>query len=288
MNESPEELASLYVLDQLDADERGAFEARLLREPQLASLTRDLEAGLACGVRTLPPHEPPAAVLERIEQRLDALPGQGPGWKPHSIPGRRSQPPTPRHQTWTAWAGWGLAAVVAVSLATLAVQSVRHPSTQPVFVVVGMDANRNTFADLPQSVASAKDADARFIQLASLAENFLKNPGTAPVPVNVAPDGNRGYALFDPGSQQGFIAIEKLPALVENQRYHLWVIDASASRVRDAGLLPSTGLNHGLYSFVLDPAEVIKSGRPNFFVTVEENGESTKPRGKVVLGNGSF
>ena len=45
-------------------------------------------------------------------------------------------------------AQWGIAAVITVSLATLAIQSLRAPS-RPVFVVVGLDANRNTFAELP-------------------------------------------------------------------------------------------------------------------------------------------
>ena len=291
MNDSSNELASLYMLDQLDAGERAAFEARLLREPELSTVIRALEAGLACGIHALTPREPPTALLDRIEQQLDALPGQGPGWKPHPISRSRNQPAAPRRRTRTVWAGWGIAAIITLSLATLAVQSIRRPSTQPVFVLIGMDANRNTFTKLPQSGASPQDADARFIQLASLAENFLKYPNAAPIPTTSTPGENRGYALFDPGSQQGFIAIEHLPPLTENQRYHLWIITASTDRVRDAGILPTTGLNRSLCSFVLEPTEGTKPEHPNFFITVEENGnarELAEPRGKVVLGNRSF
>ena len=46
MNESLEETASLYVLDQLDPRERTAFEARLFREPKLAALRPKLEAAM--------------------------------------------------------------------------------------------------------------------------------------------------------------------------------------------------------------------------------------------------
>jgi anti-sigma-K factor RskA len=280
MNDSSDNLAGLYVLDQLDDRERAAFEARLLREPELAVTVRELEAGLARGIRTLPPVAPTTDLLGRIEERID---------RSTLVP--LTANPFPR-RPWTMWAGWGIAAVIAVSLATLAIQSVRHAGAQPVFVVVGLDANRNTFAELPQTAAT-KDLDARFIQLASLANNYWSNPAALPVQTQSATGTNRGYALFDPASQQGFIAIEQLPALTENQRYHLWVADASTGRVRDAGTLPLAGLNRGLYSFTLDAVagDAAKSSRPQLFVTAEDAGTPAppdQPRGKVVLGQRTF
>ena len=277
MNEPLEELAELYVLDQLDHGERAAFEARLLREPELAALVRDLESGLARGVRALPPREPPADLLDRIDGQIDALRATATASEAAVVPFFR----------WAAFARWGLAAVIAVSLATLAVQSLRPSVTHPVIVFVGLDANRNTFAELPlQNLA--KDPDARFIQLASLAENYWGKPGDLPVRPDTASGGNRGYALFDPGSRQGFIAIEQLPVAAANQRYHLWLVDSSTSRISDAGVLPLAGMNRGLYSFALGPVEGPKSDRPNFFITVEENSgetQASQPRGKVVLGH---
>ena len=276
MNDSPEDLACLYVLDQLEPGERAAFETRLLPEPGLAALVRDLESGLARGVRALPRHEPPAGTLDRIEGRIDALRALA------AVP-----PPAARAGRWVTFARWGLAATIAVSLATLALQSLRSSAARPVIVFVGLNPDRNTFAELPLRV-SARDPDARFIQLASLAENFWEKPGTMPVKPAPASSDNRGYALFDPGSRQGFIAIEQLPVIAETQRYHLWIVDPSTAQVQDAGILPLGGMNRGLYSFTLGPGGGPKSSRPNFFITVEKNGAASppaRPQGKVVLGH---
>lgn len=270
MNESPEDLACRYVFDQLDDRERAAFEARLLREPGLATLVRDLEAGLARGVRALPPHEPPAGLLARIEGRIDGL-------RPPAAA------PSPRRTPWAAIARWGVAAVITVSLATLAVQSLRRAPAQPVIVLVGLDQNRSTFAELPLPPAG-RDPDARFIQLAALAENFWKKPGDLPLKPETG--ANSGYALFDPGSRQGFIAIERLPVVAESQRYHLWILDPATARVHDAGILPLGGMSRGLYSFALGSDDSPPTTRPDFFITVEEKSapQPARPQGKVVLG----
>lgn len=278
MNPQLEELASLYVLDQLADPDRAAFEARLLREPELAALVRDLEAGLARGVRSLPPAEPPADLLARIEERIETLTAARSG----PAPTRRTNP-----WLWLPLARWGVAAVIAVSLATLAVQSLRHSPDRPMLVLVGLEADQNTFTELPLR-GSAKDVDSRFMQLASLAENYWKKPGDLPVQPPAAAGDSRGYALFDPGSMHGFIAIEQLPAIAENQTYHLWIVDPATGQVHDAGILPLTGTTRGLYSFTLGPSDRPESTRPNFFITVEDVDAITrpaKPRGQVVLGS---
>ncbi len=281
MNPQLEDLASLYVLDQLTGPERADFEARLLREPELAALVHDLEAGLARGVRSLPPAEPPAALLARIEGRIDALTADRPG----PARARRTNP-----WRWLPFARWGVAAVIVASLATLAVQSLRHSADRPMIVLVGLDADKNTFTELPLR-GSAKDVDSRFMQLASLAENYWKEPGDVPAKPPPAAGDSRGYALFDPGSMHGFIAIEQLPAITGNQSYHLWIVDPANGRVYDAGILPLIGTTRGLYSFTLGPADSPKSTRPNFFITAEDVDAITRParpRGKVVLGSRSI
>jgi anti-sigma-K factor RskA len=274
MNNSTEDLATLYVLDQLDGRDRAAFETRLLRDPALAAQVRDLEIGLAGGIQSLPPREPPAGLFARIEEQLE---------KPAPLSAR----PAPATFHWPTFARWGLAAVIAVSLATLAVQSLRPSAAQPVFVFVGLDAGRTTFAELPLK-NGAKDADARFMQLATLAENFWTKPANQPVKTSTPTGDSHGYALFDPGSRQGFIAIERLPVLAENQRYHLWIVDPANGRIHDAGSLPLAGMNRGLYSFTLGVEAGLETNRPGFFITVEDNAAappSGQPRGRVVLGH---
>lgn len=287
MNSQLEELATLYVLDQLTAAERTAFEARLLREPALAALVRELETTLARSIHALPPTPPPADLLARIETRIensaDLAPAAPHADAPDSAARARSRTFNFRFPAGAAGLfRWGLAAVIAVSLATIAVQSLRRPSS-PLVVVVGLDAHGSTVAELPFQ-PSARDPDARFIQLASLAEQFWASPDQLPLKRPAASVANRGYALFDPASQQGFIAIEQLPALAPAQRYHLWTVDTASGTVRDAGVLPLTANTRGLYSFSLADSADGKRGELKLFVTVEDVASPAQPRGKVVLG----
>jgi anti-sigma-K factor RskA len=281
MNDHLEELASLYVLDQLDASERAAFEARLALDPELAALVHDLESTLARRIRALPQRQPPTALLAHIEHRLDQLPATTAADAP--APSPISHLPSP-----AGFAGllrWGLAAVIALGVATIAVQNLRHASPAPVVIFVTLDAQRSTATELPLR-ENPRDTDARFMQLASLAEQFWDKPDRLPIPTAATAGQNRGYALFDPGSKQGFIGIEQLPAIATGQRYHLWMVDTASGVVRDAGVLPLADTNRGLYSFSLATADAAKSGRLNFFITAEENAAPTpsQPRGKVVLG----
>lgn len=278
MNEQLEELACLYVLDQLDAPERAAFEIRLLNDPALAAFVRELEATLSAGIHALPRSNPPSSILERVEARIS-----------ESI--TTTKPATRARRTgtvtWVSFARWGIAAAIALSLTTLAVQSLRQSSASPMIVFVGLDSNRNTFVELPLQ-SPAADPDARFIQLASLAEKLWEKPGDLPVQSNLTLTGGRGYALIDPRSLQGFIAVEQLPPIAVNQQYHLWVLDPESGQIRDAGALPLSGSSSGLYSFMLGSTDDPQSTRPNIFITVEEVGEQSlpaQPQGKVVLGN---
>lgn len=277
MTNENEELACLYVLDQLDHEERARFEARLLREPDLAEFVRNLDPLLARGIDSLPRLEPPEGTLARIEARLDWM-----------RVGERAAPArtvTGTDFNWLAFARWGIASVIAVSLATLAVQSLRtDPPIRPVVVFVALDQNRNTIAEVPLKT-NGSDPDARFMQLALLAEDFWKRPTERPVALQAA--GDRAYALFDRTSRQGFIAIEQLPAVSGDLRYHLWILGTKDQAPIDAGELPMEGRNRGFYSFSLDPGTLPETGRLEFFVTVEPASQSPTsegPQGRVVLG----
>jgi anti-sigma-K factor RskA len=283
MTHETEELACLYVLDQLDDDERARFEARLLREPELAAFVRSLDPLLAGGIDSLPRLEPPAGTLDRIEARLD--------WMRlgERAAEARARPASRRRFDWSIFARWGLASVIAVSLATLAVQSVRNgPTGAPVVVFVGLDQDRNTIAEVPLQT-NGTDPDARFMQLALLAKDFWQKPAARPVAARSA--GDRAYALFDPASRQGFIAVEQLPPAPGGSRYHLWVLCTESRTPIDAGELPLDDANRGFYSFSLAPEKSPASERLEFFITVEpasDSPTSAKPQGKVVLGRTSI
>lgn len=268
MNDADRDLATQYVLDQLEPRERTLFEARVLAEPELAALVDEIEEALAQTVQNLPGRTPPAALFDRIEARLDSAP----------VGAAVATSAAPRG--WAAYLGWGLAATIAVSLAILAAQTFR-PRPQSVVVVVGLDADRSTLRQLTLD-AKSPDTDARFIQLAALAQDLWQKPRSP------ASGGHRGYALFDPTSHQGFIAIEQLPPPPSQQRYCLWLVDPATGQVRPAGTLPVSSAERGLFSFAVDPADVPQSNRLNFFLTLEEATSPPapqRPQGRVVLGS---
>jgi anti-sigma-K factor RskA len=278
MNAQLEELACLYVLDRLDARERAAFEARLPLDPELSAVTREIEASLARRIHALPRHEPPADMLARIEARIDGLRA-----------GETRRPSRSILPLWASVARWGIAAVIAVGVGIVAVQSLRRApaaAARSYLIVVGLDSLRSTLAELPVE-ERPQNADASFIQLASLAERYWERPEDLPVKLDSAGGSGRGYALFDPGSNQGFIAIRQLPAAGLGKEYHLWLLDTASGQIREAGILPVAGSARGLYFFSVVPTTSARPGRPDFFVTAEDSGspESAQPRGKVVLGD---
>jgi Anti-sigma-K factor rskA len=277
MNPQLEELACLYVLDRLDAGERASFEACLMHNPQLAALVGELESALAQRIHALAQFEPPAGLLAQIEARLDRLPA--------------TAPPVPAGRVVSFWplvARWGIAALLAVGLGAMAIQYLRRgpaAAERPFVIIVGLDSRQSTMAELPLP-KRAQDADACFIQLASLAERFWEKPEDLPAKLRSTREGGRGYALFDPASNQGFIAVQKLPVIDQGQRYHLWILDTASGQTREAGVLPLTDSNRGLYFFSVAPAGEARPGHLDFFVTAEDTtaSQSTQPRGRVVLG----
>ncbi len=276
MNSKFEEQATLYVLDSLDPGERAAFEAQLIQSSELAALVRELESALEREIRLLPQHPPAADLLTRIESNLDRPDA------PTSI-GESARSPIG-----IAFARWGIAAVIAVSTAILAVQSLRRPdfTHEPTMVLIlGLNAEGSTLTQVPLPATSNAEGE-RFIQLASFAENLLNNPNILPDGPTVS-DAANGHALFDPASNQGFIAIRHLPEPAPGQLYHMWIIDTTSGRVTQAGVLPATHATSGLYSFAVTSPGRTTPPQLDFFVTSESASSTrfTEPNGKVVLGN---
>ena len=213
--------------------------------------------------------------------RAEAGPARGP-----ETSSNMGGKPTP---LWITIARWGIAALIAVGVVTLAVQHLwRAPAAagRPFVIIVGLDSRRSTLTELPLQKLPP-DADASFVQLASLAEQFWEKPEDLPVKLRATGQGGRGYALFDPASSQGFVAVQQLPVIGHGQRYHLWMLDTVSGLIREAGVLPVTGSNSGLYSFSVVPISEAKPDRVDFFVTAEDTAspESTRPSGRVVLGS---
>ena len=275
-----EELASLYILDQLEPADRAAFEARLAHEPALATLVRSLELTLEHRIRSLPQHTPPAALLARIESQLDTPLPAGRELARAPSPSNR---PLAFPSLFTRWVLPAAAAVALGAATFLYLDRQRASDAQPVVLVVGLGPQHSTVTRLPLHDPS-QGADARFVQLATLAEQFWKRPENLPHPPATAGD-RRAYALFDPATRQGFIAVQALPQQPDGKRYHLWLVDTETGRALDAGSIPSA-TSRGLYFFSLDPASTPTSGPVNFLITAEDASVTTPahPRGEPVLG----
>ncbi|MEO7598472.1 MAG: anti-sigma factor [Opitutus sp.] len=273
MSPELEDQAALYLLDQLDPNDRAAFEERLLGDAELTELLREMERTLARKIQTLPQALPGRRVFAGIDARIDAA-----STSPFVLERRPERP------LWMTVARWGIAAVIALSLGTIAVQQVRRGSLsdRPVIVVVGLDPAQTRSAQFTLK-ERPRDSDASFIQLASLAEQFWEKPQNLPAASRSNSGTGQGYAVYDPSSNQGFIGVRNLPALEPGQRYHLWLEDPQTGQFQEAGSLPDAASAGGLYSF-----SVPVSARPEsvgFFVSVEDAARpATSPRGKVVLG----
>jgi anti-sigma-K factor RskA len=288
MNAQLEELACLYVLDQLDTQERAAFEASLLESPDLAAVVTALESTLERSIRALPQHTPSPSLLSKIDDRIDCLPGKRSfpfgRWAAKLLAKRRA-PGSPG----MLLARLGIAALLVAGIGTIAVERLWHAhtlATRSYAIIVGLDPRQSTMGELALP-ERPHDADARFVQLASLAARFWEKPADLPVKLRSAGEGGRGYALFDPASNQGFIAVQQLPVIGSGKRYHLWMLNTASGQTREAGVLPLIGSNSGLYFFSTSPAFKAGPSCLDFFVTTEDVRApgTAGPSGKVVLGD---
>ena len=280
MNEKTQELASLYVLDKLTPDERSSFENLLESDTELVLLLRELESAVEDQVRDLPQHNPPDGLFSKIQSQVQPIP-QVANSKPFIT------------ISWASFAGWGMAAALVLGVGlTLFVTSRDGPipgsSSHPVLLVVGMNSDSSAFKTIPTMIP--EDEFENFVQLTQLAENFWDHPEQLPATINNSPLANTrgsGYAVFDPQSKHGFIAIQNLPKQEQGKNYFLWLKDPKANLLECAGIIPLLEKNEGLYFFELEDNSPISSARVAFFVT-EENTSQPKlshPQGELVLGS---
>ncbi len=279
MNPKLEELACLYVLDQLDPGERAAFESRLQHDPELVALVRDLESTVGAQVQALPQRVPPARLLAAIEARVDQA--------------SRRVAPAPGRSHAFAWAMLGgAAAVILLGLGLFLFRTWGHSAGseggRPVVIVASLEAGRSTLVWLPLK-SEPTTADARFIQLARLAEQYWNRPEKLPAKLSAAAETARGYAVFDPDSDQGFVAVRQLPSPPPNQRYHFWVIDTATGETRDAGVLPLEASTRGMFFFSVPNVPRSNPRQLDFYLTIDSATENDAARtaGRVVLGQKS-
>jgi hypothetical protein len=281
MNTKTEELASLYVLDELNLEERQAFEKRLQSDTELLLLVRELELALEDQIRSLPQHSAPSHLFNRIKDRIEAVPAA-----------EISQPMLTLR--WSTLAGWGMAAALLLGVGLTLLVTSRDPavspvaSQQPVVLIVGMNSDSSVVKHVPATMAV--DEFENFTQLAEMAETYWAHPDELPGNLGKSPLANTlgsGYAVYDPRSKYGFVAIQNLPLHQEGKNYFLWLKDAGSKVLECAGIIPLQDRKQGLYFFELDGKSSINSNKVTFFITEEEaaDAELSHPKGQLVLGS---
>ena len=280
MNEKTQELASLYVLDKLTPDERSSFENLLETDTELVLLLRELESAVEDQVRDLPQYNAPDGLFSKIQSQVQPFP-QVANSKPFIT------------ISWASFAGWGMAAALLLGVGlTLFVTNRDGPiagaNSQPVLLIVGMNSDSSAFKTIPTVIP--EDEFENFVQLTQMAENFWAHPEQLPATINNSPLANTrgsGYAVFDPQSKHGFIAIQNLPRQEKGKNYFLWLKDPKANVLECAGIIPLLEKNEGLYFFELEDNSPISSARVAFFVTEENTSEPklSHPKGELVLGS---
>jgi hypothetical protein len=266
-----EELACLYVLDRLNPGERAAFEDQVDRDPELAVFVAELEEAANRRIRELPQTSPSPSVLARIEEEIGRAP--------------ILRTARPARSPWWAPATWAIAAAAAVAIGLVSgrILQGRSLANKPTVIVVnlGTQGSESTTLAFP---GSARGPDERFMHLATMAQDYWEKPEGLP---GRSAKAERAFALFDPTSNQGFIAIRNLPPPQPGRRYRLWIFDPSTRSLRDAGELPAGDSPRGLYSFSVSPDEKGAAEGLQFFVTAEDPDAppAGRPSGSVVLGN---
>jgi len=144
-----------------------------------------------------------------------------------------------------------------------------------------VDAMTGASADLGRQLGEAKDRVAKLIQ-EMLNQQELANLKIT-VLASLVQNSPQALAVtfWDPAKQEGTLKVEKLPALLANQDYQLWVVDPQYPNPVDGGVFrvdPNTG----------DARITFKPGQPvkavsAFAVTLERKGGVPKAEGPFVL-----
>ena len=96
--EEKQDLAALYVLGSLDANEVAAFELAMRDDAELREFVRDLRETASAIALSVPSQSPLAELKDRVLQSIAA---ESPAQAPHSL-GRENIVPHP--MSWMPWA----------------------------------------------------------------------------------------------------------------------------------------------------------------------------------------
>lgn len=274
LDESQEELASLYSFGLLEGAELKQFEATLARSPELRALVNDLTEASTALAHTAPVAAPPAALKARLmsliaaDSRGKVIPFRLSFWLPLAAAAAFAF-----STIWLAQLNFITRAensllVEQQALADATLQSLRNQlEAERLLASHERQGAATRIAALTQQMQEQGDlAQFKIATLASLLDN---SPQALAV------------AVWNPSTQEGVLSVEKLPALAADRDYQLWVIDPQYPIPVDGGVFvvnPETG--EARYQFKANkPVKTVAK----FAVSLERKGGVPKAEGPMVL-----
>lgn len=242
-HEETTELAGLYVLDALSADERARVDAHLATCPE-AHAEFAAVGGVAPALASLAdPVGAPASLKNKV--MADYRAGAGAAvWQPAPVAAPRAAPGR------ASWLGWAAAAAAVLVIAVL-----------------------GGWGYVNQARA---DADAQRAQEFAQAIEVMSSPGSSVALLHgtgSAADAT-GFAALD-ASGAGYMVLVNLPAAGAGQTYQAWYI--ADGRPSSAGLLTVDGQG---FAFLALPGQ---PGTSVIAMTVEPAGGSDQPTSNPIL-----
>lgn len=300
-----QELAALYAFDLLEGAEKSAFENELAADDALRALVVQLRDTASALAHVAPPATPPAALKNRILQKIAALPQAADSKLEPAASPAPSPVVRPPSSVFRAFLPWAIAASLALAcagigqlylsfraqsallqdqaaLAELELRGVRQQleaerllaqrqigdATEQLASLRAQLADANTeIGELRGKFQAQGDlAQFRIATLASLAGNSPES---------------HAVAVWNPITQEGLLRVDKLPALATDQDYQLWVIDPAYPIPVDGGVFtvdPATG--HAQIAF--RPNQRVTNAT-KFAVSLERKGGVPKAEGPILL-----
>jgi anti-sigma-K factor RskA len=245
IDERLQDLAAEYALDALDPSAARAFEAELIRNPELRGLTDELREAAAALAHAAPRKLPSPELRERVMSSVRAEAAAAA--PPHKV----ATPETSAARTLLPWA---LAAGFAVTATALWFElgQWRSEALSSRREIVEL-RNRDTFAKI------------KIASLSAQVEAFTKSSAVI---------------VWDAERQRGVIRLANLPRPEAGRDYQLWVIDPKYADPVNGGVVPVD--EHGYARVSFTPDQPVRRA-DKFAISIEPTGGVPKATGPIVM-----
>jgi anti-sigma-K factor RskA len=271
MEERFEELAALNALGMLEGDEKRTLDGVAIRDRALKELCAELEYTAAQLAGALTPLSPPAALKNRIRDKMRSR--RSGGMAAYSTGGRG---------LWT-FTGWAAAAAFAASSAWLWMEREKLQTNLSVTSAeTAAEVGKAQKAASVQLGGLQKQIDSLNGEIATLRKRDAlaqMRIATLQTSVNAYKQGV-AVVVWDSETHQGVLKLEKMPPVEAGKDYQLWVVDPKQPIPVDAGIVrvDSSGFAKVDFKPVSDVTDASK-----FALSVEKEGGVPKGEGPIVL-----